>query len=229
VTATFPWGAGNGTGTKTIRAFVQSHQGGSPFLPTTCHGVSSTSAHAVCQQTCRVTVDMPQVPDYVESTMARCGRNGDRPGETGQRLESFRPRAVACAQGKVPSPWSFLEDSAGRIWVGTIRQGAYVIDSHTGGARIVEESDEAHSSSQNEGVSSIVEIAPGHVWLGTLARVIVAVDASHITDAPYPPRPHAAGQSCGRQHPGHAQGSLGPDLGSAAIEASAGTIRLTPP
>ena len=90
----------------------------------------------------------------------------------------FVPVPLPAPQGKVPSPWSFLEDSAGRIWVGTIRQGAYVIDSHTGGARIVEESDEAHSSLQNEGVSSIVEIAPGHVWLGTLGQGIVAVDAA---------------------------------------------------
>lgn len=80
--------------------------------------------------------------------------------------------------GKVPSPWSFLEDSAGRIWVGTIRQGAYVIDSRASGARAVQESDSAHSTLQNEGVSSIVEVVPGQVWLGTLGQGIVAVDVA---------------------------------------------------
>jgi diguanylate cyclase (GGDEF)-like protein len=90
----------------------------------------------------------------------------------------FEPVPLPAAQGKVPSPWSFLEDTAGRIWVGTIRQGAYVIDSHTGGARAVQESDSAHSTLQNEGVSSIVEVTPGQVWLGTLGQGIVAVDAA---------------------------------------------------
>ncbi|MDB6161917.1 MAG: hypothetical protein JWO04_5623 [Gammaproteobacteria bacterium] len=90
----------------------------------------------------------------------------------------FVPVPLPAPQGKVPSPWSFLEDSAGRIWVGTIRQGAYVIDSQTAGARAVQESDAAHSTLQNEGVSSIVEITPGQVWLGTLGQGIVAVDAA---------------------------------------------------
>ncbi len=91
---------------------------------------------------------------------------------------SFQPVPLPAPQGKVPSPWSFLEDSAGRIWVGTIRQGAYVIDFHSGGARAVQESDGAHSTLQNEGVSSIVEVTPGQVWLGTLGQGIVAVDAA---------------------------------------------------
>jgi diguanylate cyclase (GGDEF)-like protein len=62
--------------------------------------------------------------------------------------------------------------------VGTIRQGAYVIDSHANGARAVEESDATHSTLQNEGVSSIVEVVPGQVWLGTLGQGIVSVDAA---------------------------------------------------
>jgi diguanylate cyclase (GGDEF)-like protein len=90
----------------------------------------------------------------------------------------FERVPLPAAAGKVPSPWSFLEDTAGRIWVGTIRQGAYVIDSHTSGARAVQESDAAHSTLQNEGVSSIVEVVPGQVWLGTLGQGIVAVDVA---------------------------------------------------
>jgi diguanylate cyclase (GGDEF)-like protein len=90
----------------------------------------------------------------------------------------FAPVPLPAPQGKVPSPWSFLEDSAGRIWIGTIRQGAYVIDSRTAGARVVEESDVAHSTLQNEGVSAIVEVTPGRVWLGTLGQGIVSVDSA---------------------------------------------------
>jgi len=85
----------------------------------------------------------------------------------------FERVLLPAAVGKVPSPWSFLEDTAGRIWIGTIRQGAYVIDSHTSGARAVDE-----STLPNEGVSSIVEVTPGQVWLGTLGQGIVAVDVA---------------------------------------------------
>jgi diguanylate cyclase (GGDEF)-like protein len=90
----------------------------------------------------------------------------------------FERVVLPAAPGKVPSPWSFLEDTAGRIWVGTFRQGAYVIDSQTSGARAVEESDAAHSTLQNEGVSAIVEVVPGQIWLGTLGQGIVAVDVA---------------------------------------------------
>ncbi len=90
----------------------------------------------------------------------------------------FERVALPAAPGKVPSPWTFLEDSAGRIWIGTVRQGAYLIDSQTGGARAVQESDAAHSTLQNVGVSSIVEAIPGQVWLGTLGQGIVSVDAA---------------------------------------------------
>ncbi|MBS0420777.1 MAG: diguanylate cyclase [Proteobacteria bacterium] len=90
----------------------------------------------------------------------------------------FERVALPAPPGIVPSPWSFLEDSAGRIWVGTIRQGAYVVDSHAAGARAVEESDATHSTLQNEGVSSIVEVVPGQIWLGTLGQGIVAVDVA---------------------------------------------------
>jgi len=90
----------------------------------------------------------------------------------------FERVPLPATPGKVPAPWSFLEDTAGRIWVGTVRQGAYVIDSHASGARAVQESDAAHSTLQNEGVSSIVEVVPGQVWLGTLGQGIVAVDVA---------------------------------------------------
>ena len=95
-----------------------------------------------------------------------------------QGATRFVPVALPAAPEKIPSPWSFLEDSAGRIWVGTIRQGAYIIDAHTGGARLVQESDAAQSTLENEGVSSIVEVVPGQVWLGTLGQGIVAVDTA---------------------------------------------------
>jgi diguanylate cyclase (GGDEF)-like protein len=98
------------------------------------------------------------------------------------RLDKGATRFVAVSLpapfGKVPSPWTFLEDSEGRIWVGTIRQGAFVIDPNSGVARPVEDSEAAHSVIQNAGVSAIVEVVPGHVWLGTLGQGIVTVDTA---------------------------------------------------
>ncbi len=91
----------------------------------------------------------------------------------------FERVPLPAAPGTVPAPRSFLEDTAGRIWIGTVRQGAYVIDSHASGARAVQESDAAHSTLQSEGVSSIVEVVPGQVWLGTLGQGIVAVDVAN--------------------------------------------------
>jgi ligand-binding sensor domain-containing protein len=35
---------------------------------------------------------------------------------------------LAMAAGRVAVAWSFFEDNAGRVWVGTVRQGAFVID-----------------------------------------------------------------------------------------------------
>lgn len=90
----------------------------------------------------------------------------------------FEPVPLPATPGKVPQPWSFLEDSAGRIWVGTIRQGAYVIDSQTAGAHAVQESEPGQTTLQNEGVSSIVETVPGRIWLGTLGQGIVSVDVA---------------------------------------------------
>src|ERR1700761_2762624 len=98
------------------------------------------------------------------------------------RLDKSSKRFVSvplpAPSGKVPSPWSFLEDSAGRIWVGTIRQGAFVIDPNTGAARAVQQNDTLHPAGQadiqNAGVSSLVEVMPGEVWLGTLGQGIVA-------------------------------------------------------
>jgi diguanylate cyclase (GGDEF)-like protein len=94
----------------------------------------------------------------------------------------FVPVPLPAPSGKVPSPWSFLEDSAGRIWIGTIRQGAFVIDPNTGVAQPVQQNDAVHPGGQAEiqtaGVASLVEVVPGQVWLGTLGQGIVAVNTN---------------------------------------------------
>lgn len=98
------------------------------------------------------------------------------------RLDSlsagFIPVSLPAPEGKLPAPWTFLEDSEGRIWIGTVRHGAYVIESRGRAARAVQESDAAHSTLQNEGVGAIVEPVPGQVWLGTVGQGIVTIDVA---------------------------------------------------
>ncbi|HEY3784041.1 MAG TPA: diguanylate cyclase [Steroidobacteraceae bacterium] len=97
------------------------------------------------------------------------------------RLDSlatgFVPVALPAPEGKLPAAWTFLEDSQGRIWIGTVRQGAYVIESRLSGvARPVQESNPTHSTLQDEGIGAIVEPVPGEIWLGTVGGGIVSVD-----------------------------------------------------
>ncbi|MDB6090738.1 MAG: hypothetical protein JWN85_3522 [Gammaproteobacteria bacterium] len=82
------------------------------------------------------------------------------------------------AAGKVAAAWTFLQDSAGRLWIGTVRQGAYVIEPGQSTARAVAESDDPQSTLQSEGIHAIAEIRPGEVWLGTDGHGIVAVDTA---------------------------------------------------
>ncbi|HET9390473.1 MAG TPA: diguanylate cyclase, partial [Steroidobacteraceae bacterium] len=97
------------------------------------------------------------------------------------RLDSlatgFVPVTLPAPGGKLPAAWTFLEDSQGRIWIGTVRHGAYLIESRVSGvARPVQETNSAHSTLQDEGVGAITEPLPGEVWLGTVGQGIVAVD-----------------------------------------------------
>jgi diguanylate cyclase (GGDEF)-like protein len=95
----------------------------------------------------------------------------------------FVPVVLPTPSDRVPSPWSFLEDSAGRIWVGTIRQGAFVIDPVTHNARWVQENDPVRPADQSvmhsAGVSALVEVAPGQIWLGTLGQGIISVNTTN--------------------------------------------------
>lgn len=82
------------------------------------------------------------------------------------------------AKGKVAVAWTFFQDGAGRMWIGTVRQGAYVIEPGQNTARAVLESNVPQSTLQTEGIHAIAEVRPGEVWLGTDGHGIVAVDTA---------------------------------------------------
>ena len=93
------------------------------------------------------------------------------------------------AEDAAPAVVRLYQDSAARIWVGTRPHGAFVIEA--GQARAVRESGPV-STLHSDGVTSIVEAAPGQLWLGTDGGGIVAVDTAsgttrrlrHLPDTP---------------------------------------------
>ena len=84
-------------------------------------------------------------------------------------------------EARTPMPESLLEDSAGRIWIGTDRSGAFRLDADGRTARAVRESGRPVRSEKalsTRRVMTMVEARPGEVWIGTLGQGIVAVDVS---------------------------------------------------
>jgi diguanylate cyclase (GGDEF)-like protein len=73
---------------------------------------------------------------------------------------------------------SIFEDTAGRIWIGTRRHGAYVIETRGASARPVKETEAGGYRLETEQVHDIAEAGSGEIWLGTYGQGIVAVDAA---------------------------------------------------
>ena len=95
--------------------------------------------------------------------------------------KSFVRVMLAAGSGadRQPAPQSLVEDSGGRIWVGTLRHGAYVIEADRSPARPVRETSPAAGATLlDEQIVGIVEARPGEIWLGTLGQGIVSVDVA---------------------------------------------------
>jgi ligand-binding sensor domain-containing protein len=74
-----------------------------------------------------------------------------------------------------PSVTSLLQDSSGRIWVGTRPDGAFVLEPGQSSARPVRE-DGAGAALAGDDVMGLAEAAPGEVWIGTLGGGVLVVD-----------------------------------------------------
>jgi diguanylate cyclase (GGDEF)-like protein len=100
------------------------------------------------------------------------------------RRDSGSTRFVAVplgqADGKVAVAWTFYQDSAGRIWIGTLRQGVYIVAPQDPGARADAGSAAPRFLLPTEGVHAITEVRPGEVWLGTDGHGIVAVNTKTL-------------------------------------------------
>lgn len=93
-------------------------------------------------------------------------------------------QAVPLRPGHVaqPQPQALAQDSAGRIWAGSLHEGLFVLadEGEAAAAEVreagVAEADELLSNSQ---ITSLLEVQPGEMWVATLGQGIVAVDCEH--------------------------------------------------
>ncbi|MFH7041308.1 two-component regulator propeller domain-containing protein [Paucibacter sp. JuS9] len=84
------------------------------------------------------------------------------------------------AQGRQPEPQALTEDAAGRLWIGTLQHGGFVIDPDASHAQALDMALPGLPPLQVQQVVTINEVRPGEVWLGTLSHGIVAIDSATL-------------------------------------------------
>lgn len=91
----------------------------------------------------------------------------------GQRFEPVR-----LVHGAVqPELLSLAQDSAGRIWVGTLQHGPFVLGERDEVTPVRELTPpDGRDLLRNEPVGTLVEARPGEMWLGVVGQGIVAID-----------------------------------------------------
>lgn len=83
---------------------------------------------------------------------------------------------LPAAAGEKPSVIELLYDTAGRLWIGTDANGAFVIEPNASEPRRLRETTAGQNLAQ-ESIRTIVEVEPGEVWLGAGGGGgIIAVD-----------------------------------------------------
>jgi PAS domain S-box-containing protein len=88
--------------------------------------------------------------------------------------------AVTFHGDQVHSAAKLLEDSAGRLWIGTRQEGAFVVTLDRTQARSIAATAPSHSSEIAAEITALLEISPGRMWLGTFNRGIVEVDSATL-------------------------------------------------
>jgi len=88
----------------------------------------------------------------------------------------FVPVPLAQGEGKVVVAWSFYQGGDGRVWIGTVRQGVYIVDPKEQGPPALV-GGIVQPLLPGEGIHAITEVSPGEIWLGTDGHGIVAVNA----------------------------------------------------
>ncbi|HTZ71948.1 MAG TPA: two-component regulator propeller domain-containing protein, partial [Acetobacteraceae bacterium] len=91
---------------------------------------------------------------------------------------SFHPIALGGSPGR--SIGHLLEDSAGRLWVGTRQEGAYVVGADGGTATLVNMTGPSGVADTAPEITAFAEIAPNLIWIGTDGGGIVEIDAASM-------------------------------------------------
>jgi PAS domain S-box-containing protein len=104
------------------------------------------------------------------------------------------PLGSSFTRTEPPEIMELMEGSDGRVWIGTLKSGAYVAAAGTGPVQIQAV---AATVPQAPGdmvpeISAMLEVAPGRIWLATLGSGIIEVDgatlhARSITHDPFVP------------------------------------------
>jgi len=89
--------------------------------------------------------------------------------------QSFSP--VPLDGSAAPAVSTLMEDTDGRIWIGTRQNGAYLIGADRAPARIIAATAPRPDNDTAPGVSALLEVGPDRIWLGTYGSGIVEVDA----------------------------------------------------
>jgi len=88
-------------------------------------------------------------------------------------------QAIPLASGRTVQPQALAQDSAGRVWVGTLHQGVFVLDGEAE-APAVEVREAGMTAGEdllaNSPITSLMEVQPGEMWVATLGQGAVAVD-----------------------------------------------------
>jgi diguanylate cyclase (GGDEF)-like protein len=90
--------------------------------------------------------------------------------------ERFTPAPWPAHEGALPGVTFLLEDSAGRVWIGTALHGAFVLEPGAAVPRQVVESGAA--GPMTDTITVMREVGAGEVWLGTEINGIMRVDTA---------------------------------------------------
>ena len=85
------------------------------------------------------------------------------------------PVSLAGSAEAAPPVAAVLEDSGGRIWIGTRNMGAFVVEPGAAGAVAVRESG-ATPMLPKQRIFAITEVSPNEIWFGTEGGGVIALD-----------------------------------------------------
>ena len=92
-------------------------------------------------------------------------------------------QAVPLAPGRAVQPQALAQDSAGRIWAGSLHEGVFVLgDDGDAPAVDVREAGVVGKPDVlgNSQITSLLEVQPGEMWVATLGQGVVSIDVEHV-------------------------------------------------